>query len=164
MILLVINAAGAVRNTEERKNSRKIQRENKRQNSKIREKIENVKNNIGKNITRVFKYCNAFWLVGYFINTDWPNSNASPGKSHFENLFQKISWKKSPKNQPQNQAIPTEKLTMIWNLMLQLIGITDNKILKKSISLSIWCSYADFWLARGQRPRLWLVRGHRPLL
>ena len=55
MILLVINAAGAVRNTEERKNSRKIQRENKRQNSKIRQKIENVKNNIGKNITMVFK-------------------------------------------------------------------------------------------------------------
>ena len=48
-----MNAAGAVRNTEERKNSRAA-RKTQRQNSKIRGKIREVKDNLGKNITKGF--------------------------------------------------------------------------------------------------------------
>merc|ERR1712131_550837 len=54
MIWLVMNAAGAVRNTEERKNSRDA-RKTQRQNSKIRGKIREVKDNLGKNIRNKIK-------------------------------------------------------------------------------------------------------------
>ena len=52
-----MNAAGAVRNTEARKNSRAA-RKNQRQNSKVRGKFREVKDNLGKNITKGFPiYC-----------------------------------------------------------------------------------------------------------
>ena len=71
-----MNAAGAVRNTEERKNSRAA-RKTQRQNSKIRGKIREVKDNIGKNITKGFSiYClnatvSKVRLRATLTNADW---------------------------------------------------------------------------------------------
>ena len=74
-----MNAAGAVRNTEERKNSRAA-RKTQRQNSKIRGKIREVKDNLGKNITKGFSnFClnaavSLVRLRATQIDADWSMS------------------------------------------------------------------------------------------
>ena len=102
MIWLVINAAGAIRDSPQeknlgnsRKNSRKTQRENKRQNSKIRGKIQDAKNNLAKNITNGFSNWRSVTLFGRQVAAEGATYVVTISKDSLRMTFGEVTRRQS---------------------------------------------------------------------